>query len=85
MARLVTRMPKTGGPYVYVNEALGSFSGFVIAWTYWIACISAIAGISIAFVGYLGFFIPKISHSDLPIHSLIAFTVVSLGYCISKY
>ena len=69
MAQLVIRMPKTGGPYVYVNEALGSFSGFIIAWTYWIACISAIAGISIAFVGYLGFFIPKISNS--PIHSLI--------------
>ena len=59
MAQLVIRMPKTGGPYVYVNEALGSFSGFIIAWTYWIACISAIAGISIAFVGYLGFFIPN--------------------------
>ena len=70
MAQLVIRMPKTGGPYVYVNEALGSFSGFIIAWTYWIACVSAIAGISIAFVGYLGFFIPKIS--DSPILSLIA-------------
>ena len=69
MAQLVIRMPKTGGPYVYVNEALGSFSGFIIAWTYWIACVSAIAGISIAFVGYLGFFIPKISNS--PILSLI--------------
>ena len=34
MARLVIRMPKTGGPYVYVNEALGSFSGFVIAVSY---------------------------------------------------
>ncbi len=70
MARLVIRMPKTGGPYVYVNEALGSFPGFVIAWTYWVACISAIAGISIAFVGYLSFFIPEIG--DLPIYSLIA-------------
>ena len=70
MAQLVIRMPKTGGPYVYVNEALGSFSGFIIAWTYWIACVSAIAGISIAFVGYLGFFIPKIN--DSPILSLIA-------------
>ena len=70
MSRLVKMIPKTGGPYVYVNEALGSFSGYIIAWTYWIACISAIAGISIAFVGYLGFFIPKIS--DSPIYSLFA-------------
>ena len=70
MARLVKRIPRTGGPYVYVNEGLGSFAGFIIAWTYWVACISAIAGISIAFVGYLGFFVPIISGS--PIHSLLA-------------
>ncbi len=70
MARLVKRIPKTGGPYVYVNEGLGNFLGFIIAWTYWVACIAAIAGISIAFVGYLSFFIPKISNSL--IYSLIA-------------
>ena len=70
MARLVKRIPKTGGPYVYVNEGLGNFSGFIIAWTYWVACISAIAGISIAFVGYLSFFIPTISST--PTYSLFA-------------
>ena len=70
MAKLVKRIPKTGGPYIYVNEGLGRFPGFIIAWTYWVACISAIAGISIAFVGYLGFFAPTISNS--PIYSLFA-------------
>ena len=70
MARLIKRIPKTGGPYVYVNEGLGNFAGFIIAWTYWVACIAAIAGISIAFVGYLSFFIPKISNSI--VYSLIA-------------
>ena len=34
MAKLVKRIPRTGGPYVYVNEGLGSFPGFIIAWTY---------------------------------------------------
>ena len=70
MARLVKRIPKTGGPYVYVNEGLGDFSGFIIAWTYWLACVSAIAGISIAFVGYLGFFLPQIASSQ--IYALLA-------------
>ena len=65
MARLVKRIPKTGGPYVYVNEGVGTFSGFIIAWTYWVACVSAIAGISIAFVGYLGFFLPQIANSQI--------------------
>ena len=63
MSRLVRRIPRTGGPYAYVHEGLGHFAGFIIAWTYWIACVSAIAGISIAFVGYLGFFIPSINES----------------------
>jgi APA family basic amino acid/polyamine antiporter len=70
MAKLVKRIPKTGGPYVYVNEGLGDFSGFIIAWTYWVACVSAIAGISIAFVGYLGFFLPQIASSQ--IYALLA-------------
>ena len=70
MARLVKRIPKTGGPYVYANEGLGDFSGFIIAWTYWVACVSAIAGISIAFVGYLGFFLPQIASSQ--IYALLA-------------
>ena len=74
MARLIKRIPKTGGPYVYVNEGLGNFAGFIIAWTYWVACIAAIAGISIAFVGYLSFFIPKISNSI--VYSLIASLVL---------
>ena len=74
MARLVIRIPKTGGPYVYVNEGLGKFLGFIIAWTYWVACVAAISGISIAFVGYLGFFIPIISNS--PIHSLLTTLVL---------
>ncbi len=65
MSKLVRRFPKTGGPYIYVKEGIGSFAGFVIAWTYWISCISAIGGISIAFVGYLGFFIPQIVSSSM--------------------
>ena len=65
MSKLAQRIPRTGGPYIYVNQGLGKLAGFVIAWTYYIACISAIAGISIAFVGYLGFFFPFIINSSL--------------------
>lgn len=78
MSRLVRRIPKTGGPYAYAHEGLGHFAGFIIAWTYWIACIAAVAGISIAFVGYLGFFVPAISNS--PIFSL--FTSLILVWTI---
>lgn len=65
LSRLVRRIPKIGGPYAYVQAGLGNFSGFLIAWTYWIACIAAVSGIAIAFVGYLGVFIPAITSSSL--------------------
>ena len=59
LSRLVRRIPKIGGPYAYVQAGLGSFAGFLIAWTYWIACIAAVSGIAIAFVGYLGVLSPR--------------------------
>jgi APA family basic amino acid/polyamine antiporter len=65
LSRLVRRTPKIGGPYAYVHEGLGHFAGFLIAWTYWIACIAAVSGIAIAFVGYLGVFIPEITNSRI--------------------
>ena len=65
LSRLVRRIPKIGGPYAYVHEGLGHFAGFLIAWTYWIACIAAVSGIAIAFIGYLGVFVPEISQSRL--------------------
>jgi APA family basic amino acid/polyamine antiporter len=65
LSRLVRRIPKIGGPYAYVHEGLGHFAGFLIAWTYWIACIAAVSGIAIAFVGYLGVFIPEIINSRI--------------------
>jgi APA family basic amino acid/polyamine antiporter len=82
MSRLVRRMPKTGGPYVYANEGLGKVAGFIIAWTYWVACIAAVAGISIAFVGYLGFFFPTITNStvlSLIVSLSLVWSVVTLN------
>lgn len=65
LSRLVKRVPKIGGPYAYVNAGLGNLAGFLVAWTYWISCIAAVSGIAIAFVGYLGVFMPAITNSSI--------------------
>ena len=65
LSRLVKRVPKIGGPYAYVNAGLGNLAGFLVAWTYWISCIAAVSGIAIAFVGYLGVFIPAVTNSSI--------------------
>ncbi|MBN2330339.1 MAG: amino acid permease [Candidatus Aenigmarchaeota archaeon] len=47
----------TGGPYVYVREALGNFWGFITGWTAWIMACVYIGTHTIAIGYYVGQFI----------------------------
>lgn len=53
----------TGGPYAYVREGMGDFAGYLVAWGYWISVWATNAAIAVAFVSYLGAFIPAISQN----------------------
>ncbi len=55
MSRLI---PKTGGPYAYVQHGLGDFMGFQTAYSYWIAIWAGNAAIALAGVSYLSVFFP---------------------------
>jgi basic amino acid/polyamine antiporter, APA family len=52
-AELVKRTRRSGGPYVYADDAFGPFAGFLAAWTYWIQGWTGHATISVAGAGYL--------------------------------
>jgi APA family basic amino acid/polyamine antiporter len=52
-AQLVRRTQRSGGPYVYADDAFGPFAGFLAAWTYWIQGWTGHATISVAGAGYL--------------------------------
>ncbi|MCW2983799.1 MAG: amino acid permease [Conexibacter sp.] len=52
-AGLVRRTRRSGGPYVYADDAFGPFAGFLAAWTYWIQGWTGHATISVAGAGYL--------------------------------
>ena len=54
-----------GGPYVYTRLGLGDFTGFLVAWGYWISIWVTNAAIAVAIVGYLSVFIPILGTSDL--------------------
>lgn len=60
-ARLSTRWPQTGGPYVYARNAFGELPGFVIAWSYWISIWCATAAIAVAFAGSMGAIFPALT------------------------
>ena len=78
LARLAKRDPKLGGPYAYVRSGMGDYAGFIVAWTYWISCVAACAGISIAFVGYLGVIYPGLLESALSSYLIASGIVWSL-------
>ncbi len=46
----------TGGPYVFVREAMGNFWGFITGWTAWIMACIYIGTHTIAIRYYLGYF-----------------------------
>lgn len=60
-AKLSQLLPKSGGPYAYANQAFGHFTGFMIAWGYWIGIWSGNAAIALSAAGYLSVLIPWIN------------------------
>ena len=63
IARLSSRTNRSGGVYIYAQDAFGNLPGFLVAWGYWVAYWIAIPAIAIAFVGYLGVFFPVLKTS----------------------
>jgi len=76
-ARLATRTRRNGGPYVYVQDAFGDMAGFLMAWTYWVVFWVAIPVQAIAFVSYLGVFVPALVH-NIVAQALTAFGVIGV-------
>lgn len=57
-ASLASRTSKSGGVYTYARTAFGDLIGFLVAWGYWASYWIALPAIALAFVGYLGEFVP---------------------------
>ncbi|UCE40969.1 MAG: amino acid permease [Candidatus Aminicenantes bacterium] len=57
-AELGTRMPSTGGEYLYISRCFGPFAGFVFGWAQlFIVRTSAAAGLALIVADYFGYFI----------------------------
>jgi len=58
-AELGTRLPETGGEYVYLTHTFGPYVGFIFGWAQlFIIRTSPGAGLAIITADYLGFFVP---------------------------
>ncbi len=66
---LAAMMPRAGGQYVYLREALGPLWGFLYGWTLFLVIqTGTIAAVGVAFGKFLGIFFPSISSSNWIIH-----------------
>src|SRR5258708_2654501 len=62
-------MPRAGGQYVYLREALGPLWGFLYGWTLFLVIqTGTIAAVGVAFGKFLGVFFPAISSTHWILH-----------------
>jgi len=80
-AELGSRFPETGGEYIYIEKAFGSFWGFIFGWTQlFIIRTSATAGLSLVTANYLSYFFPMNQIEK----TLVAFLVI-IVFCTINY
>jgi APA family basic amino acid/polyamine antiporter len=66
---LAAMMPRAGGQYVYLREALGPLWGFLYGWTLFLVIqTGTIAAVGVAFGKFLGVFFPTISSTHWILH-----------------
>jgi basic amino acid/polyamine antiporter, APA family len=66
---LAAMMPKAGGQYVYLREALGPLWGFLYGWTLFLVIqTGTIAAVGVAFGKFLGVFFPSVSATHWLLH-----------------
>ena len=66
---LAAMMPKAGGQYVFLREALGPLWGFLYGWTLFLVIqTGTIAAVGVAFGKFLGVFFPSIAADNWVLH-----------------
>jgi len=65
IGRLAGRTHRSGGVYVYAQDAFGDLTGFLVAWGYWASYCIAMPAMAITFAGYLGVFVPAVEGSSV--------------------
>ncbi len=72
---LGSRLPNTGGEYIYISRCFGPFAGFMFGWAQlFIIRTSPAAGLAIITADYLGYFVQLNSFA----HTAVAISVIML-------
>lgn len=81
-SKLSNLFPKSGGPYSFAMHIFGKFSGFQMAWSYWIFTWISNVALVVSGLAYMSIFIPdlttnKILSMSIGIISIILFTILN--------
>ncbi|MCF2526346.1 APC family permease [Yinghuangia soli] len=76
--KLGARIPASGGPYAYARDAFGEFAGFLTAWSFWLTAWIGNAGIAVAWVGYVNYFLHWDSTLGKIVIALVGLTVPAM-------
>ena len=60
-AQCAALLPRVGGPYAYAHAAWGTFAGFIVGWSLYLAEWLSLAVFPVAFTNYLMYFFPTLS------------------------
>ncbi len=75
----------TGGPYVFVREAMGNFWGFITGWTAWIMACIYIGTHTIAIRYYLGYFFEMTPVETMLLYASIIGVITLINYTGVKH
>ncbi|HYC58108.1 MAG TPA: APC family permease [Thermoanaerobaculia bacterium] len=77
LAELGTLVPRSGGQYVFVREALGDYAGFIVGWSDWISTCGTTAVVAIVVGEYsVGLFPEARTQHVVALTVVAVFTVV---------
>jgi len=80
-AELGTRLPNTGGEYVYIHRAFGPLAGFIFGWAQiFIIRSSPLAGLSLVTVAYFEYFVDLLPWQETAMALSIIGAICLLNY-----
>ena len=80
-AELGSRLPETGGEYMYISRAFGPFAGFMFGWSQlFIIRTSPLAGLAIVTINYLTYFIDLSRTEQIAAALVIILVLTVLNY-----
>jgi amino acid transporter len=80
IAELAALYPRAGGIYVYLNEAYGSLTAFLVGWLFLVIAPASIGAVALVFAEYLGRLFPALHDQTRLVAAVAVILVAAWNY-----